>query len=96
MRVSWMSAEPATQFLLILTGIQELHKDSMTFALTMKENVCIKISYLGESVTIEGYVFGEDAFPQIMDLIETVHERINCPTRGMLVLRGEVRHFSIE
>lgn len=60
----------------------------------MKEEICVKLNYSEDTVNIDGYIFGEDAFVRIMDLVKTVHEIVKVPMSGTLILRGEVRHFT--
>lgn len=93
MQISWTHPTPATQFLLTLSA-KGLQKDPTTFAITMKEEICVKLSYYEDIVNIDGYVFGEDAFVGIMDLVKMVHEIVKVPMSGTLILRGEVRFFT--
>lgn len=60
----------------------------------MKEEVCIKIAYSEDTVNIDGFVFGEDPFVMVMDLVKTVHDIVKVPMSGVLILRGEARIFT--
>lgn len=94
MQISWTAARESIPFLLILSA-NVLQKDPTTFSITMKDDICVKLGYSENTVYIDGFVFGEDPLIKIIDLIQTVHDIVKVPMSGILILRGEVRNFTV-